>query len=203
MRHGKKFNHLSRPAAHRKALLTNLAKELILHKRIRTTLAKAKELRKFIEPILTKAKKDTTHARRVVFSYFQDKVPVKELFDDVASQISDRPGGYTRIIRLGNRLGDHAEMCMIELVDYNKLFHKEDKPMSAKTGTSKSNVVVHQEKAHTSTNESAVAVSTQEVSEEQGNPTQVAEPTSLGMRDQNRNTSEVSEQETTDVTTDN
>ena len=119
MRHGKKFNHLSRPTAHRKALLSNLAKSLILHKRIRTTVAKAKALRKFVEPILTKAKSDTTHSRRVVFAYFQDKAPVKELYQHIAPKIADRPGGYTRIIRLGYRLGDHAEMCLIELVDYN------------------------------------------------------------------------------------
>jgi len=122
MKHGKKFNHLSRPAAHRNAILANLAKGLIIHKRINTTLAKAKALRKFVEPILTKAKNDNTHARRVVFSYFQDKVPVKELFRNIAPKIAERPGGYTRIIRLGNRLGDNAEMCMIELVDYNKLY---------------------------------------------------------------------------------
>lgn len=133
MKHGKKFNHLSRPAAHRKALLANLAKALILHKRINTTLAKAKALKKFVEPILTKAKRDNTHARRVVFSYFQDKVPVKELFNDIAPKIADRPGGYTRIIRLGNRLGDNAEICMIELVDYNERYQKSSKPEKAKT----------------------------------------------------------------------
>jgi len=138
MKHGKKFNHLSRPAAHRKALLANLAKALMLHKRINTTLAKAKALRKFVEPILTKAKHDDTHARRVVFSYFQDKVPVKELFNDIASKISGRPGGYTRIIRLGNRLGDNAEMCMIELVDYNELYQKGSKSERAKTRRSRS-----------------------------------------------------------------
>ena len=126
MRHGKKFNHLSRPAGHRKALLSGLAKSLIIHKRINTTLAKAKALRKFVEPILTKTKTDTTHSRRVVFSYFQDKVPVKELFDSIAAKIAERPGGYTRIIRTGNRLGDNAEMCMIELVDYNELYQKQD-----------------------------------------------------------------------------
>ena len=137
MRHGKKFNHLCKLTAHRKALLTNLAKVLILHKRINTTLAKAKALRKFVEPILTKAKNDTTHSRRVVFSYFQDKVPVKELFNDIALKIVDRPGGYTRIIRLGNRLGDNAEMCMIELVDYNELFQKRTNPEKNKTRRSK------------------------------------------------------------------
>ncbi len=141
MRHKKKYNHLSRPAAQRKALLASLAKSLILHKRINTTVAKAKALRKFIEPILTKSKDDSTHSRRVVFSYFQDKVPVKELFNNIAPKILERPGGYTRIIRLGNRLGDNAEMCMIELVDYNELLQKEAKPGRAKTrrGGSKAN----------------------------------------------------------------
>ena len=133
MKHGKRFNHLSRPAAHRKALLANLAKALILHKRINTTVAKAKALRKFIEPILTKAQNDTTHARRVVFSHFQDKVPVKELFNEIAPKIIDRPGGYTRIIRLGNRLGDNAEMCMIELVDYNELLLAQTKTQERKS----------------------------------------------------------------------
>lgn len=137
MRHRKKFNHLSRPAAHRKALLANLAKSLILHKQIKTTVPKAKALRKFVEPILTKAKQDTTHARRTVFAHFQDKVPVKELFNEIAPRITDRPGGYTRIIRLGNRLGDNAELCMIELVDYNKLLQKESKPTKVKTRRSR------------------------------------------------------------------
>mgnify|MGYP001801259754 CR=1 FL=1 len=137
MRHGKKYNHLSRPAAHRKALLMNLAKALILHKRINTTVAKAKALRKFIEPLLTKAKKDTTHARRVVFAQFQDKEPVKELYNNIASKIAARPGGYTRIIRLGNRLGDNAEMCLIELVDYNELLNKDAKPVKVKTRRSR------------------------------------------------------------------
>ena len=133
MRHGKKINHLSRPAAHRKALLMNLAKSLILHKRINTTVAKAKALRKEVEPILTKAKKDTMHARREVFSFFQDKEPVKELFGNIAEKIAHRPGGYTRIIKLGHRLGDNAEMCMMELVDYNELLQKETKSTSGKS----------------------------------------------------------------------
>lgn len=138
MRHGKKFNHLSRSADHRKALLKNLAKGLILHKRINTTTAKAKALRKVVEPLLTRAKSDTTHDRRVVFSFFQDKEPVKELFDNIASRILDRPGGYTRIIKLDNRLGDNAEMCMIELVDYNELLKKEDKATATKAKTRRS-----------------------------------------------------------------
>jgi large subunit ribosomal protein L17 len=163
MRHGKKFNHLSRPAAHRKALLANLAKSLIIHKRINTTLAKAKALRKFVEPILTKAKSDTTHARRVVFSYFQDKVPVKELFNNIASKVADRPGGYTRIIRLGNRLSDNAEMCMIELVDYNELFQKRAKPEKSKTRRSKAKVAVTKEVPQALTHEKADPVFTSSV----------------------------------------
>jgi len=126
MRHGKKFNHLSRPVAHRKALLVNQAKSLFLHKRIVTTVAKAKALRQFVEPIITKAKQDSTHARRMVFSHFQDKIPVKILFNEIVERIGDRPGGYTRIIRLGKRrLGDNAETCIMELVDYNYYLKKE------------------------------------------------------------------------------
>lgn len=121
MRHGKKFNHLGRKSAHRKAMLSNMANSLIEHKRITTTVAKAKALRVFVEPILTKSKTDSTHSRRVVFSYLQNKEVVTELFRDVAPKIANRPGGYTRIIRTGNRLGDNAEMCMIELVDFNEL----------------------------------------------------------------------------------
>ena len=120
MRHGKKFNHLGRTAAHRKSMLTNMACSLIEHKRINTTLAKARELRKFIEPIITKAKTDETHSRRVVFAALRSKEAVKEVFGPIAAKVGNRPGGYTRIIKLGNRLGDAAEMCMIELVDFNE-----------------------------------------------------------------------------------
>ena len=121
MRHGKKFNHLGRTAPHRKAMLSNMATSLILNKRITTTVAKAKALRKYVEPILTRAKDDTTHSRRVVFSYLNNKESVKTLFDEVATKIADRPGGYTRILKTGSRLGDNADMCIIELVDYNEL----------------------------------------------------------------------------------
>ena len=121
MRHGKKFNHLSRTKAHREAMLSNMACSLIQHKRINTTLAKAKALRKYIEPLITKSKTDTTHSRRVVFSYLQNKEAASELFREVAPKINDRPGGYTRIIKLNNRLGDNAQMAMIELVDFNEL----------------------------------------------------------------------------------
>lgn len=127
MRHGKKFNHLSRKSAHRKAMLSNMACSLIEHKRINTTVAKAKALRVYIEPLLTKSKTDSTHSRRVVFSYLQNKNIVTELFREVAPKIADRPGGYVRIIRTGNRLGDNAEMCMVELVDFNELMLN-DKP---------------------------------------------------------------------------
>lgn len=120
MRHGKKFNHLSRTAPHRKAMLSNMASSLIQHKRITTTVAKAKALRKYVEPLITKAKTDSTHSRRVVFSYLQDKESVSTLFGDVAIKVGSRPGGYTRIIKTGNRLGDNADMCIIELVDYNE-----------------------------------------------------------------------------------
>jgi len=120
MRHGKKFNHLSRTAPHRKAMLSNMASSLIQHKRISTTVAKAKALRKYVEPLITKAKDDSTHSRRIVFSYLQNKESITELFGDVAGKVANRPGGYTRIIRTGNRLGDNAEMCIIELVDYNE-----------------------------------------------------------------------------------
>jgi large subunit ribosomal protein L17 len=121
MRHGKKFNHLGRTSSHRDALLSNMASSLIKHKRINTTVAKAKALRKYIEPIITKAKSDTTHSRRVVFSYLQDKEVVHELFSSVAEKVANRPGGYTRIIKMGNRLGDNADLCMMELVDFNEL----------------------------------------------------------------------------------
>jgi large subunit ribosomal protein L17 len=120
MRHGKKFNHLGRTAPHRKAMLANMASSLIIHKRISTTLAKAKALRTFVEPLLTKSKEDTTHSRRTVFAYLKDKNAVAELFRDISVRISDRPGGYTRIIKLPNRLGDNASMAFIELVDYNE-----------------------------------------------------------------------------------
>src|SRR5665213_1206550 len=122
MRHGKKVNHLGRTNSHRKAMLGNMAASLILHKRITTTLAKAKALRVYVEPILTKAKSDTTHSRRIVFSYLQDKDAVTILFREIAEKIASRPGGYTRIIKMENRLGDNAEMALIELVDYNTVY---------------------------------------------------------------------------------
>ncbi|PID71171.1 MAG: 50S ribosomal protein L17 [Flavobacteriales bacterium] len=122
MRHGKKFNHLGRKTAHRKAMLANMACSLIEHKRINTTLAKAKALRVYVEPIITKSKTDTTHNRRTAFKYLRNKYAVTELFREIATKVADRPGGYVRIIKLGNRLGDNAEMAMIELVDYNTTY---------------------------------------------------------------------------------
>ena len=123
MRHGKKVNHLGRKTAHRKAMLANMACSLIEHKRINTTVAKAKALKQFVEPLVTKSKEDTTHNRRIVFSRLRQKEAVTELFKDVAVKVGDRPGGYTRIIKLGNRLGDNADMAMIELVDYNEIYN--------------------------------------------------------------------------------
>ncbi len=137
MRHGKKFNHLGRKTAHRSAMLSNMASSLIMHKRINTTVAKAKALKKYIEPILTKSKTDDTNSRRVVFSYLQDKESVTELFNTVAEKIASRPGGYTRIIKTGARLGDNAEMCMMELVDFNELLLGDEAAGKAKTRRSR------------------------------------------------------------------
>lgn len=133
MRHGRKINHLSRTHSHRAAMLSNMASSLILHKRINTTVAKAKALRKYVEPLITKAKDDSTHSRRIVFSYLQNKEAVGTLFRDVASKIGDRPGGYTRILKTGLRLGDKADMCMMELVDFNELLLGGKEAKKAKT----------------------------------------------------------------------
>ncbi len=137
MRHGKKFNHLSRQTGHRKAMLANMACSLIEHKRINTTVAKAKALKQFVEPLITKSKADTTHNRRIVFAYLRSKYAVTDLFRDVAAKVGDRPGGYTRIIKVGNRLGDNADMAMIELVDFNELYNggkKEVKKAKSRRG---------------------------------------------------------------------
>jgi large subunit ribosomal protein L17 len=135
MRHGKKNNHLGRTDSHRSAMLSNMAISLITHKRIFTTVAKAKALRVYVEPILTRSKNDTTHSRRIVFSELQNKEAVTELFREISEKIADRPGGYTRIIKTGNRPGDAAEMCMIELVDYNENLLKEKSAKKAAKGT--------------------------------------------------------------------
>ena len=132
MRHGKKFNHLSRKAAHRKSMLANMACSLVEHKRIKTTLAKAKALRIYIEPLITKSKNDTTHSRRVVFSYLKQKQAITELFGEISSKVAERNGGYTRILKLSNRLGDNAQMCFIEFVDYN-IDYTTNKPSSKKS----------------------------------------------------------------------
>jgi large subunit ribosomal protein L17 len=124
MRHNKNFNHLGRTASHRAAMLANMAISLIMHKRITTTVAKAKELKKYVEPLITKAKEDTTNSRRVVFSYLQNKEAIKELFGPVVQKVGDRPGGYTRIIKLGYRQGDAAQVCFIELVDFDEAMMK-------------------------------------------------------------------------------
>ncbi len=133
MRHRKSFNHLGRTSSHRKAMLSNMASSLIKNKRINTTVAKAKAIRQYVEPLITKAKNDTTHSRRVVFSYLQDKFAVTELFREISAKVGDRPGGYTRIIKMGNRLGDNADMAMIELVDYNENLLAEKTTKKAKT----------------------------------------------------------------------
>ena len=138
MRHNKKFNHLGRTKSHREALLSNMTISLIMHKRIITTVAKAKALRIYAEPIINRAKDDTTNSRRIVFSYLQDKEAIKELFGDIANKIANRPGGYTRVLKLGNRLGDNAATAMIELVDYNENMLGEKSEKKAKTRRSRS-----------------------------------------------------------------
>ena len=163
MRHGKKFNHLGRKTAHRKAMLSNMACSLIEHKRIKTTVAKAKALRKFVEPLITKSKTDTTHSRRIVFSHLRQKEVVTELFGDVASKVATRNGGYTRILRTGNRLGDNAEMCFIELVDYNETYVT-DKPKKKSKSTRRSGGA---KKASTTTPAAKEAVVVEETTSEE------------------------------------
>ncbi|MBF0597403.1 50S ribosomal protein L17 [Faecalibacter rhinopitheci] len=157
MRHGKKFNHLGRTASHRRALLSNLAISLITYKRINTTVAKAKALQKYVEPLLTKSKTDDTNNRRVVFSYLQNKEAVTELFRTVAPKIADRPGGYTRIIRTGFRLGDSAEMAMIELVDFNEIYSnaKVEKKATTRRGRKKATETVEETPATEANEEQA------------------------------------------------
>lgn len=152
MRHGKKFNHLTRKRGHRKAMLANMASSLIKHKKINTTVAKAKALRIYVEPLITKSKSDTTHSRRIVFRYLRDKYAVAELFREVTPKVADRPGGYTRILKTGNRLGDNAEMCLMELVDFNETMLAEPKTKKTKTrarrgGKKKTSVVSGDEKS--------------------------------------------------------
>ena len=154
MRHNKKFNHLGRTASHRSAMLSNMACSLIKHKRITTTVAKAKALKKFVEPLITKSKDDTTNSRRVVFSNLQDKFAVTELFKEISVKVADRPGGYTRIIKTGHRLGDNAEMCFIELVDYDENM--------AKTATAKKTTRTRRSKKSAAEAPAAEAATTEE-----------------------------------------
>ncbi len=159
MRHKKKFNHLGRTASHRSAMLSNMAASLIMHKRIKTTVAKAKALKIFVEPLMTRSKEDTTHSRRMVFRKLQNKDAVNELFRDISTKIMDRKGGYTRILKIGNRLGDNAEMCIIELVDYNdnmiskSAAAKAAKPKRRRGGKKKEDVKAVEEKVDTITEE--------------------------------------------------
>ena len=155
MRHGKKHNHLGRTTSHRKAMLANMTCSLIEHKRINTTVAKAKALRVFAEPLITKSKADTTHNRRIVFSYLRDKFAVTELFKEVSVKVADRPGGYLRIIKLGNRQGDNAPMAMIELVDYNEIYNPNGKKVKKTTRRGKSKKVDSPEVEGTAAEESA------------------------------------------------
>ena len=162
MRHNKKFNHLGRTASHRNAMLANMACSLIKHKRITTTVAKAKALKKFVEPLITKAKDDTTNSRRVVFSNLQDKYAVTELFKEISVKIADRPGGYTRIIKTGNRLGDNAEMCFIELVDYNENMAKTAAKKATRTRRSKKSAAATTEAPAAEATEASAEATTEE-----------------------------------------
>ena len=161
MRHNKKFNHLSRTADHRQAMLANMAISLIMHKRITTTLAKAKALKQYVEPLITRCKDDTTNSRRVVFSYLQNKYAVTELFKNVAEKVGDRPGGYTRIIKLGTRKGDGASVCFIELVDFDENMLKTTKSAAKKTRRSRKSSA----KAETPAEAAAEAPATEEKAE--------------------------------------
>jgi len=169
MRHGKKNNHLSRQTGHRKSMLANMACSLIEHKRINTTVAKAKALKQFVEPLITKSKEDTTHNRRVVFAYLRNKYGVTELFREVAAKVGDRPGGYTRIIKVGNRLGDNADMAMIELVDFNEIYNggkKEEKKAKSRRGGKAKKVETETVVAETTVTESAEETPVSDTSEE-------------------------------------
>tara|TARA_B100001057_G_scaffold482590_1_gene558182 strand:+ start:1075 stop:1605 length:531 start_codon:yes stop_codon:yes gene_type:complete len=148
MRHGKKFNHLGRTASHRKAMLSNMASSLLIHKRINTTVAKAKALKKYVEPLVTRAKLDSTHNRRMAFSYLHSKEAVTELFKEISLKVGDRPGGYTRIIKTGSRLGDNAEMCMIELVDFNEIYGNDVKKTLKKSTRRRSKKTVQESESN-------------------------------------------------------
>lgn len=192
MRHGKKFNHLGRTAPHRNAMLSNMASSLIIHKRITTTVAKAKALRKYVEPLLTKSKEDTTHNRRVVFSYLQNKESIKELFDNVSEKIAERPGGYTRIIKTNYRLGDNADMCIMELVDFNELMLSEAGAAKGKTRrgrrrkSGKSETAAVAPKAESAQVASSESTSTEEVAEAATPEEQVNDESSTNETDENK-----------------
>ncbi|MDR2410850.1 MAG: 50S ribosomal protein L17 [Bacteroidales bacterium] len=166
MRHGKKVNHLGRTSSHRKAMLSNMASSLIMHKRITTTVAKAKALRKYIEPLISKSKEDSTHSRRVVFSYLQEKNAVTELFREISQKVGNRPGGYTRILRTGYRLGDAAEMCMIELVDYNDNYTQNKTRKQLKTKATRRSRAKKQIEQTLSLNEENMAIEDAQLIEE-------------------------------------
>jgi len=183
MRHGKSINHLSRKSAHRKALLSNLATSLIMHKRIKTTTAKAKELRTFIEPIITRSKQDSTHSRRLAFSYLGNKHAVSELFREVSTKIGDRPGGYTRIMKIDTRAGDNADMCIIELVDYNENLLGEKEAARAKTGRkrrSKKKPTEARSAGENVTEAGEIEAGAEETSKEEAVETEQVEPESEG-----------------------
>ncbi len=201
MRHGKKVNHLGRKSAHRKAMLSNMACSLIEHKRISTTLAKAKALRKYIEPLVTKAKDDSTHSRRMAFRKLQSKEAVKELFGSVSQKVGDRPGGYTRILRTGFRLGDNAEMCIIELVDFNEAMLKSAASSSGKKATRRKRTRRGGRKESDAANNQATADSSVEeatvVEETLTEATNVVEETTTDLADAAEN---VVEETTTEIT---
>ena len=181
MRHGKKLNHLSRQSGHRKSMLANMACSLIEHKRINTTVAKAKALKQFVEPLITKSKEDTTHNRRICFAYLRSKYAVTDLFRDVAAKVGDRPGGYTRIIKMGNRLGDNADMAMIELVDFNELYNggkkeeKKGRTRRAKKSSSTEKTVVAETTNETEQLEDSSEIVEDSIESEQADEVPVAE----------------------------
>ena len=190
MRHGKKFNHLGRKTAHRKAMLSNMACSLIEFKRINTTVAKAKALKQYVEPLITKAKTDSTHSRRIVFSHLRQKETIKELFGTVSSKVGERPGGYTRIIKTGNRMGDNAEMCMIELVDFNEVYtngkeEKKTKTRRRKKTSTKADVVASVE-ANPSIEEADVIEETDSIDDGSINISEVTEETSGDSTEENK-----------------
>lgn len=203
MRHGKKVNHLSRKSAHRKSMLANMACSLIEHKRINTTVAKAKALKVFVEPLVTKSKEDTTHNRRIVFSRLRQKEAVTTLFRDVAVKVGDRPGGYTRIIKLGNRLGDNAEMAMIELVDFNELYNANKPAKKKSTRRSRSKSTETQPAAPAPVEEKVEAVAEEtvaQVEETVGEVVEQAEEATTAVEETVEEVAQEAEEQVTEVT---